>query len=440
MMECDVSGSLKLPFLFFCFCLMARSLFSFLETSITGLRLFKLKELAATMKQYQVLFLTLEKNPHRVLITILIASSFADVITAALATNIMETIFARLQLSSGLGFSAGIGIATVSILVFGEIIPKNLAKVRGDTLFKSTLWIINGIFYTLYPLVTVLLAFSTFFVSKITGPMNEDGAEWVSSEKEIQFLIGYIKDKGIMESEKNAMLQSIFDLGLTPVKSVLVPMVDVVSVEASLTSKDIIDLFLKHGFTRFPVYEGKRDNIIGMVHLKDIFELKAKGEVRPLKDVMRPILYVPESVKVNQLLREFKEQHMHLAIVLDEHGGMIGMVTLEDLLEEIVGDIRDEYELEAQKIMTLKDGGWLADADIPLEELKGVLSVEFETKNAVTLGEFIAEKLNHFPQKGESIDYEDFYFQVQQATAQRVVQVLIVKRIQKVIEDVTKNE
>jgi CBS domain containing-hemolysin-like protein len=369
-----------------------------------------------------------------VLITILIASSFADVITAALATHIMETIFAHYQLSSGLGFSLGIGIATISILVFGEIIPKNLAKGRGEGLFKSTLWIINGIFYTLYPLVTVLLTFSTFFVSKITGPMKDDGSEWVSSEKEIQFLIGYIKDKGLMESEKNAMLQSIFELGNTPVKAVLVPMGDIVSVDASLTSKDIVDLFLKYGFTRFPVYEGKKDNIIGMVHLKDIFELKARHEVQPLKDVMRPILYVPESVKVNQLLREFKEQYMHIAIVLDEHGGMIGMVTLEDLLEEIVGEIRDEYELATQKIMTLKDGGWLADAGMPLEELKGVLNVEFETAGAHTLGGFMAEKLGHFPQKGENICHDRFYFQVQQATEKRVLQVLIIREEEEVPE------
>lgn len=435
MIEWALLSSLKVPFVVFCFCLVARALFSFLETSITGLRLFKLKELAATMKKYQVLFATLEKNPHRVLITILIASSFADVICAAIATHIMETIFAHYQLSSGLGFSIGIGIATISILVFGEIIPKNLAKGRGENLFKSTLWIINGIFYTLYPLVTVLLAFSTFFVSKITGhQIHEDGAEWVSSEKEIQFLIGYIKDKGLIESEKNAMLQSIFELGLTPVKAVLVPMSDIVSVDASSTTKEIVDLFLKHGFTRFPVYEGKLDNIIGMIHLKDIFELKAKNEIKPVKDVMRPILYVSESVKVNQLLREFKEQYMHIAIVLDEHGGMIGMVTLEDLLEEIVGEIRDEYELATQKIMTLKSGGWLADAGMPLEELKGVLNVEFESESAETLGDLIVEKLDHFPQKGDVVYYDHFCFQVQQATEKRLLQVLIVKTVEEVDE------
>lgn len=421
-------STLKTPAIAFCIGLCARAVFSFLETSITALRLFKLKELAASTTQYRKLFSSLEKSPHRVLITILIANSLADVTTAALATNIMETVFAHLHLSGSLGFSLGIAIATIAILVFGEIIPKNVAKGRGEKLFKSTLWLTNILYFTFYPLVTFLTRFSDFIVHKFSGKTDtETGSEWVSSEKEIQFLIEYINEKGLIETEKTAMLQNIFDLGHTPVKEILVPTTDVISVNSTTSLKEIAQIFIDRRFTRLPVYEGKLDNIIGMVHLKDVFPLIINNEEKPLKDILRPILYVPETVKVNQLLREFRQQHMHIAMVLNEHGSITGLITLEDVLEEIVGDISDEHELATEKIMPLKQGGWLVHASVPLEELSEVLDIEFNTQDSVTLAGFLTEQLQHLPKKGERVTYGGFYFQVQKASQKRVLQVLIFK-------------
>lgn len=420
--------SLQTPCIVFLIGLSARALFSFLETSITALRLFKLKELAASTKQYRSLFNALEKNPHRVLITIVIANSLADVITASLATHITETLFLQVNLSGGLGFSLGIGIATIAILVFGEIIPKNIARAGGDRLFKSTLWIANILFHTFYPFVTVLLKFSDFCVHTIGGKkMSEDSAEWVASEKEIQFLIKYISEKGLMETEKTEMLHNIFELGRTPVKEILVPAPDIVSINATMTSLDAVNIFSQHGFTRLPVYEGKIDNIIGMVYLKDVFTLIARNEHKPLKDIVRPIMFVPESVKVNQLLREFRQQHMHIAIVLDEHGSLSGLITLEDVLEEIVGEISDEHERAAANIVPLKDHSWLVNGSTPIEELENLLGIQFDTEDALTVGGFLIEKLQHLPKKGERILYENFYFQVQKATPKRVLEVLVIK-------------
>lgn len=407
--------------------LAARATFSFLETSITALRLFKLKELATSTTQYSELFYALEKTPHRILITILIANSLADVTTAAVATHIMEQLFAYLQLSGSLGFSLGIGIATLAILVFGEIIPKNLAKAGGDRLFKSSLWITNILFHLLKYPVTFLIKFSDYLISKIGGGEEsvEAGSEWVSSEKEIQFLIDYITEKGLIETEKTEMLQNIFDLGRTPVKEVLVPATDIVSVNANATIKDTLEIFITHTFTRLPVYEGSIDNVIGMVHLKDVFAIVSLNQEKPLRAIVRPILFVPESVKINQLLREFRQQRMHIAIVLNEHGSVVGLITLEDILEEIVGDISDEHEAAAEKITKLQQNGWLVDASIPLEEVEELLGITFETEDSVTLGGFLTEQLQHLPKKGERIMYKHYYMQVQKASAKRVLQVLI---------------
>ena len=401
-MESDPFSHLTTPAILFITALAFRAVFAFLETSITALRLFKLKELAQkTGRRYKALFQALEKTPHRVLITILIASSFADVTSAALATYIMETIFKHFNLSGGLGFAFGIAIASIAIVIFGEILPKNFAKGRGDRTFQSMLWLTNIIFYTLYPLVTTILRFTDGLLYKFRGKrMFERGSEWISSEREIRFLINYIHEQGILEPEKTEMLQNIFELGHTPIKEIMVPATDVVSVNIQTPINDTLKVFSEHHFTRLPIYENKMDNVVGMVHQKDIFVLLSKHEDKSLKDIIRPIMFVPESMKVNQLLRGFRQKHMHIAIVLNEHGIVTGLITLEDVLEEIVGEISDEHEQTIQKITPLQKSSWLVDASISLEDLSDHLGITFESKDSVSLAVLLTEYLHHLPKKG----------------------------------------
>lgn len=426
-MEPSLYTTLYIPIILFFISIFACALFSFLETSVTALRLFKLKELAKSIGKYDVFFNALEKDPQRVLVTILIANSLANVTAAALITNIMENLFKRLHLSSGLGFSIGIAIATVAILIFGEIIPKNIAKIHGERLFRATLWLNNLTYYALYPFVTFLIRLSNFIIYKTGDKKVMDRAvEWVSSEKEIQFLIDHINKRGLMETEKTIMLQNIFELGRTPIKEIMIPTTDIISVNVNKTLKDTLDIFSKHHFTRLPVYEDKPDNIIGMIHLKDIFFL-SDHKSKTLRDLLRPILFVPETLKVNQLLKELRQQHMHMAMVLNEYGIITGLITLEDVLEEIVGEISDEHELTTKKIIQLKQSGWLVNASIALDELSDFLSISFKTEGSLTLGGFLTEQLQHLPKKGDRILYKNYYFQIQKASPKRVFQVLIFK-------------
>lgn len=412
-------------FLGFCAALVCTALFSFLETSITALRLFKLKEITDKKTDYKHLLNTLEKNPHRILITVLVANSLSNTTSAALITDLMENLFKSFNFSGGLGFSLGVGIASISIMLFGEIIPKNFAKAHGERLFPSMLWLMNIIFYALYPVVTLLVKVSNFFISRLSGKRIEEGTEAVASEKELQFLIDYIDDKGLMESEKTEMLQSIFSLSQTPVKDIMVPAIDMISISLDASLNQALALFSKYNFSRLPVYENKPENIIGMIYQKDVFILLSKQQEKPLKDLLRVILFIPESVKVNQLLREFKQQHMHLAIVVNEFGGIAGLVTLEDVLEEIVGEIRDEYEAVSESIIPLKQGGWLVDASANLEDLSKLLGIVFDTENAITLGGFLTEQVQRLPRKGERIFYQNYCFQVQHASPKKVYEVLI---------------
>jgi putative hemolysin len=411
----------------FCVALVVRAIFSFLETSITALRLFKLKELAQQLSEYDALFQALEKNPHSVLMTILIANSVTDVIAAALSTQITEIVSARLGLSSGLGFSIGIGIASIAIIVFGEIIPKNLARRRGEEIFHYLLGLINFMFRIMHPITSLLVKFTNFIAELLSGKRQATDGDWVSSEKEVRFMIDYIHQKGLIDPDKTAMLKNIFELEHTYVREVMIPATDVISISANTSIQGTLDVFLKYHYTRLPVYEGDSDNVIGMVHQKDIFELLTKTEHKELKEIIRPIMFIPESVKVSQLLQEFRVQQMHIAIVLNEHGSVTGLITLEDALEEIVGDISDEHEAAANHIVPLKQGGWLVNASMPLEELARYFSLQFETESSVTLGGFLAEKLQHVPKKGEKVIYKNLVFQVQKASHKRVRQVLILK-------------
>ena len=424
-MEALAESNLSIIIIVFVITLISCALFAFLETSITALRLFKLKELAENNGLYQELFQSLEKNQHRVLSTIIIANHLASFTAAVMSTRLMEELFT--QFPSTIGFSLGIGLTTALILIFGEIIPKNIAKVHGERILGSVLWLVNIIYYLLYPFVNVLMSFANYLVYKISGGKALESTEFITSEKEIHFLIDYLNEKGLIESDKISMLKSVFGLGTTPVREIMAPATSIISIDADTSMQEALNLFSTYQYSRFPVYEDNQDNIIGMLHMKDIFALISRHENRHLKDIVRPILFIPESIKVNQLLKEFKQQHIHIAIVLNEYGGTIGLVTLEDVLEEIVGDIRDEYEENTEKAILLKHGSWLVDATIELDQLSTLLGAPFETEVSHTLGGFLTEKLMHVPKKGERIMYGDYYFQVQQANPKRVLQVLVLK-------------
>lgn len=429
------AGSLSMQTILFVISLLLCAVFSFLETSITALRLFKLKELAKKIGgRYKALFTAIEKEPQRVLITILIANSLANTTSVALITNVMENLFVRLQLPSGLGLSIGIAVAAIAILIFGEILPKVVAKSYGDRYLKSALWLTNLMYRLFDPVASLLYGLSDFLLNWFGAPEHEPGAE-LSSEREIQFLIEHIGQKGLMEVDKAVMLRNIFELGKTPIKDIMVPATDIVIVDVETSIQDTLAIFVEHHFTRLPVYEDSKENIIGIIHLKDIFLQLSRHEDKQLKDIVRSILFMPESLKVNQLLRQLRQQHVHMAMVLNEHGIITGLITLEDVLEEIVGEISDEHELVTEQYIALTKGGWFMNAGMTLDEVSEVIGIDFEAEEANTLGGFLTEQLQHLPKKGECIAYKGYSFQVQEATPKRVLRVTVTKEEDKKVAE-----
>lgn len=188
------------------------------------------------------------------------------------------------------------------------------------------------------------------------------------------------------------------------------------SLEVHTPMERVFSFFSEHSYTRIPVYDGRPDNIIGMVHQKDLFIMFSKGEKKILQQIIRPIMFVPESMKVIQLLGKFREKQAHIAIVIDDHSALTGLVTLEDLIEEIVGEISDEHESTIGKIMPMGEDEWLVDATITLEDLGKFLDIIFVSEGSVSLAGFLAELFKHVPQKDQEIVYKNFLFQIQKAT------------------------
>lgn len=394
------------------------ALFAFLETAFTALRLFKLRELQVTVSKYKTLFAAWESNPQRILITILIANNFAHVLASVVISEIMQRHLGNF------GLAIGVGIATIMILIFGEIIPKSFAKTHHEMLFESFLWLINILFKLAYPFVTVLLKIADFFFSTL-GSQHVLERHDMITEKEIEFLIDYSDKKGLMEAEKTEMLQNVFSLGQKIVKDIMQPKSNVTLLDVSSSFEEAIAIFGESNYSRIPVYEDDEDNIIGMIYQKVILKAIAKNQKKELKDLLLPVLFVPETQKINQLLSELLKKQIHMVIVVNEHGDLSGIVTLEDVIEEIVGEITDENESINPHIIPLEKGGWLIDASTSLEELEEYFSITFPAEESVTLAGFLAEQLQHLPRKGERVIHDKFCFQIQQATQRRVFQVLM---------------
>ncbi len=413
--------SLSTDVILFLLSLTTCALFSFLETSITALRLFKLKELELAIPKYKHLFEAFDKHPQHILISILITTNLAGVTCAVVSQQLTDSLFQKFQIPESISFVLGIFITTIMVSIFGEIVPKSIAQSMGSKTFTSTLWIVNVFYKTLGSIARQLNKISLYF-SK-----NSDEEDLVS-EKEIQFLITYIQEKGLMEHEKTSMLQNIFRMGQTLVKEILIPKSDVICINVNDDINTFLDKFSEYQFSRFPVYQDAPENIIGIIYLKDLLFALQKNPSIKLQELTRPIIFVPDNMRVNELIKEFKIQQIHMAMVLDEYGNTMGLVTLEDALEEIVGDIHDEHDAnrDSEKIKVIfPEAEWLVDATIDLDRLSPLLKINFITHSAVTLGGFISEQMQHLPKEGQSLIYKDFYFTIQKADPKRVIFVKI---------------
>jgi CBS domain containing-hemolysin-like protein len=246
-----------------------------------------------------------------------------------------------------------------------------------------------------------------------------------ASEEEIQAYIDVGREEGILEKEGEKLLLSIVDFGETMVKEVMTPRTDIVAAEEKATLESLADLFIESKYSRLPVMRGSVDNVTGIVHVKDVFEAVHRGEPKTLAQLARPVQFVPETKRTAELLREFQRKHLQIAIVVDEYGSVSGLVTIEDLLEEIVGEIADEHEDERDAVLPLENGAYSISARTHVDVLRELFGRGPEEEEFDTIGGLLASRLGRIPKVGEKKTEDDLLFTVEEADRRRVLRVRV---------------
>ncbi len=392
------------------------------ETALTSISRIKLKNLVEEGDQKAIEIDRLLSNPNKLLSTILVVNSVAVIVASSMATVL------ALQLFGSLGEIIETILISIVVLIFCEITPKTAAvqnPLRWARIFVNP---VRAAAWLLTPIVWSLGAITNFLVRIVGGQMKHRGP--FVTEEELRLLVTVGEEEGVLEEEETEMIHSIFEFADTTVREVMIPRIDMVTLESDATVDDAVDLALEAGFSRIPVYEENIDNIIGVLYTKDMLKQLREGHDNLLiRDLVRPAYFVPETKKLDDLLREIKQKHVHMVIVVDEYGSVAGLVTIEDLVEEIVGDIQDEYDREEKLYEQVNENEFICDAKISIEDFNELMGQELDDRDYETLGGFLYAQLDKIPNAGDTITFNNLIFTVLATRGRRITKVSVVRKV-----------
>ncbi|MHC4139520.1 MAG: hemolysin family protein, partial [Planctomycetota bacterium] len=360
---------------------------------------------------------TLLKTPKNLLTTILLGNMLANIGFYCTSYGIAQKI--AINRSYGGIWVAGTVcvFSLLTIIIMGEVIPKNIAVKIPDQYSKWAAMPIY-LFDKLFLPFRVILTSIINSVSKVFD--KGGGDEKCVTIDELKMLVEFSEKQGIVDQEERSMIHGILDFKRAQIKEIMLPRVDMNLYDIADPVQGLIELARETKETKFPIYEETPDNIIGIVHAKDIF-LHPKVQ---LKDILKPVQFVPEPKSIEGLLRQFRREGNQLAIVVDEHGGTAGLITLEDIVEEIVGEIQDEHEKPRETINKIDENRYLISGNLSLRDWSDTFGVETEPMGVDTIGGLVIALLEHIPQKGDSVKYEDFVFTVDGVRKRRITSIL----------------
>lgn len=324
---------------------------------------------------------------------ILIGNNIVNLSASSLTTSLAIKLF------GSVGAGVATGILTFLILIFGEVSPKTLATIKADKISLSIAGFISVLMVVLTPVIFIInkLSLGVIFLFGI----RQSDAKRVMTEEELRTIVDVGQEDGVIEDEERDMIHNVFDFGDAEAKEVMVPRIDMTFVHVDSTYDDLISIFREDKFTRLPVYDESTDNVIGIVNVKDLLLLKDEDKEHfSIKNIMREPYFTYEHKNTANLFLEMRESSISLAIVLDEYGVTAGLITLEDLLEEIVGEIRDEYDSDEQDDITrINDYEYIVLGSANLEDVSDELGLHLESDDYDTIGGYCLEKLDHLPEK-----------------------------------------
>lgn len=364
------------------------------------------------------------QKPRHLLITIIVGNTIVNISIASLAAIITTRISFAMGFDARLALIIDVIVVTAVILVVSEIFPKVVAVRNSQSFAKKCSWLLKTIHILFTPLTLPLSKFTRFV--QLSVGLSED--KTMLSEQELMTLVEVGEEHGALEKEEKEMIHSIFEFGETVVKEIMIPRTDMVAVEINSGLDSLMTLVKSKLLSRIPVYENRIDNVVGILYVKDLLPLISKNDKDGfnLRQQMREAHFVPEQKKIDDLLREFQKNRRHMALVVDEYGGISGLVTLEDVIEEIVGEIQDEYDKEQPLFSQLDENTFLVDGRMSIEEVNESLHLNLPTEEGVeTISGFILGLLGSLPKEKECAHYNRYRFIVESVRRNRILKVRI---------------
>ena len=390
----------------------ASSFFSATETAFSSLSRIRLKNRAEDGDKKAERTLALSEKYEKLLSAILIGNNIVNIA----ATTLAAVLFTRYFQSRGPAISTA--VMTVLVLIFGEISPKTLAKRRPEAFAIAAtplIWFVMG-------LLTPLTGFFSLW-QKLLGVLFQGGEETGITDEELITMVSEAENEGGLEAEESKLIRSAIEFGDLEVGEIFVPRVDMVSVEDTITAAELEEVFREYEFSRIPVYHEDRDHILGLIHEKDYHKAKL-GPNDSWQELISPALYTTPSEMVSDVLTKMQRKKIHMAIVVDEFGGTEGIITMEDILEELVGEIWDEHDEVVELYKEQEDGSWLISCSASLGDVFDLLNIR-EDCDASTVSGWVIDELGHIPRVGDKFRYENLEVTVTATRRMRVLEIRV---------------
>ena len=369
--------------------------FSSSETSLTTANKIKLKALADEGDKRAKTVLKATEDSGKMLSAILIGNNIVNLSAASLVTTLALNLWG----SAAIAFASG--TLTVIILIFGEITPKTLATIHSDKMARIYAGSILFLMRILTPAIFIInkLAFLVLTLLRVDPSAKAPSM----TEHELRTIVDVSHEDGVIESEERQMIYNVFDFGDSLAKDIMVPRVDMTFLDVESTYEEMLDVFRREKFTRLPVYEGSTDNVIGVLNVKDLLVHDSSREFN-LRSLLREPYFTYEFKKTSELMMEMRKDSINFTIVLDEYGATAGLITLEDLLEEIVGEIRDEYDKDEEELIReIGEREYIVEGSLKLDDLNNALGLTLDSEDYDSVGGYVIERLDHLPHAGEFI-------------------------------------
>ncbi|QGU96861.1 DUF21 domain-containing protein [Clostridium bovifaecis] len=386
------------------------ALFSASETALTSLSKIRIRQMIDEEVRGAKTIGKLVEDPGKLLSSILVGNNVVNIGSSALATSIAIKQFGQ----KGVGIATG--IMTILVLIFAEITPKSLASRNPE---KVSLGIARYIHLLTVLLSPIALVFThiTNLILKLFG-VKIDKAKPFITEEELKTMLDVSHEEGVLEIEERKMINNVFEFGDSQVKDVMVPRTDMVAIEVNSTYDEIMNIFKEEQFSRIPVYRETIDDIIGILHVKNLAFIN--GEGFDIFEVMREPYFTYEFKKTAELFDEMRKNRASLTIVLDEYGGTVGIITMEDLVEEIVGEIEDEYDEDDIGIQVIKEDEYIIDGSIKIDVVNEMIGTDIESEDFDSIGGFVIGEMGRFPEKGEVLEHENIKFIIEDIDRNRI--------------------